>query len=61
MSAGNLSKGAKVTISGQCGNFWRIDKNLYVAKSALSIPVTKIVLAQSKLTLEKGDVVTLKI
>ena len=52
--AETLSAGTPVTISGQCGNYWRIDKDRYVAKSAVDIPVTGITLDKTKATILEG-------
>ena len=54
-SAGTLSGSAGVTISGQCGDYWRIGTNLYVAKSVINIPVTAVVLNVSNAHLNVGE------
>jgi uncharacterized protein YjdB len=59
-TAGNLAQGTAVTISGQCGNYWRVNTNVYVLKSAVDISVTGISINKTSASMVAGDTLTLK-
>jgi uncharacterized protein YjdB len=53
-SNGSISKNSAVTISGQCGNYWRIGSSRYVLKTDVNIPATGIALNRNSAILYKN-------
>ncbi|MDR3224700.1 MAG: Ig-like domain-containing protein [Clostridiales Family XIII bacterium] len=57
-SAGSLSKGAAVTISGKCGDYWRIGESRYIKMADVYIPATSVKFNRAPVLLYKSGSTT---
>jgi hypothetical protein len=53
-AAVRYASGASVTITGQCGSYWRVGTSRYIPKSDIDIPATGITLDRTSAILYKG-------